>query len=135
MVLLLYYFTGQQSFVVSCDLTVSSDSTRVAESNAINGVSEITNNLATMSSDRPVKSGTWAESTTDLQCHVQSSAIQGDKQVEDDVIGSYGPEDAPSIITHESLISRPHTQTFLDKMQSLAFDAGYILCVVCSTLR
>ena len=107
------------SLVDSCDHIVPQDSTTVAEfeSTAISGVKEITNSAAASSSDSPVESGTSAKSTE------EGSATQPVAAEVDD-ISSYGPEDAPSIITDESLISRPHAQTFLDKMQSLAFNSG-----------
>ena len=103
----------------SCDHIESQDSVKVAEfkSTAINGVKEITNSATTESSDSPVESGTSTKSTE------ESAAPPVALPAKSDDIGSYGPEDAPS---DESLISRPHAQTFLDKMQNLAFDSGYV---------
>ena len=107
----------------SCDHIASQDSARVAEfeSTAINGVKEITDSATTESSDSSVESGTSTKST----CTEESATPPVALAARSDDIGSYGPEDAPSIITDESLISRPHAQTFLDKMQNLAFDSGY----------
>ena len=112
------------SLVGSCDHIASQDSTTVAEfeSTTINGVKEITNSAVAASSDSPVESGTSAKST-------EVGTATPPVVAEDNDISSYGPEDAPSIITDESLISRPHAQTFLDKMQNLAFDSGYV-CIL-----
>ena len=107
------------SLVGSCDHIESQDSVKVAEfeSTAINGVKEITNSATAESLDSPVESGTSTNSTEESATPPVALAAR------DNNIGSYGPEDAPS---DESLISRPHAQTFLDKMQNLAFDSGYV---------
>ena len=91
--------TGQTSLVGSCDHNVSQDST------AISGIKEITNSAAAVSSDSPVESGTSTKST-------EGGSATQPVAAEDNDIGSCGPEDA---------------QTFLDKMQSLAFNSGYVL--------
>ena len=110
------------SLMGSCDHIESQDSVKVAEfeSTAINGVKEITNSAAAESSDGLVQSGTSTKSTEEAATPPVALAARNDD------VGSFGPEDAPSIITDESLISRPHAQTFLDKMQNLAFDSGYV---------
>ena len=113
--------TGQVSLVGSCDHNVSQDSASIAEfeSIAISGVKEITNSAAAVSSDRLVESGTSTKST-------EGTATPPPVVAKDNDIGS---EDAPSIITDESLISKPHTHDpmFLYKMQCRPFDSGYVL--------
>ena len=104
-------YAGQMSLISTCDQTVSSDSTRVEESMTTNGVKEITD----LTADGPVENGVLTST--------EASVTQVEQVAENSDIGSYGPEDAPAA---ESLISRPHAQTFLDKMQNLAFDSGYV---------
>lgn len=94
----------------ACKQTLSADSTK---SVIANDVKEVTGSSV---SDRSVEECGELASTHD---QVKQVAENGD-------MGLYGPEDAPSVI--EPVTGRSHAQTFLDKMQSLAFhdtDPGY----------
>ena len=75
---------------------------------AINGIKEIT------ASDRPVEDHGDPASTEATATQV-GLAETGDK-------GTYGVEDAP--IAAEPTTGRRHAQTFLDKMQGLAFQTA-----------
>ena len=110
----------------TCDQAPSTDSTRVTESTAINGVKEVNaDSVVSDSTSGPVESCISAESTKASVSQYEPVADNGDSEPY-----YYGPEDAPSAA--ESAIRKPHAQTFLDKMQSLAFDTGYICTVYCS---
>ena len=105
---MMHNYAGQMSLTSICDQTASSDSTSVEESMTINDVKEITDSTA-------VENG--------VSTSTEASVIQVTQVAENGDIELYGPEDAPAA---GSLISRPHAQTFLDKMQNLAFDSGYV---------
>ena len=87
---------------------VKSESADTSESVAINGVKEIT------ASDRPVEDHGDPAAT-------ETTATQVGLAETDDK-GTYRPEDAPTAA--ETISGRPHSQTFLDKMQGLAFQAA-----------
>ena len=108
------------SLMSTCDQAPSTDSTRVTESTAINGVKEVNADLVVSdSTSGPVESCISAESTKASVSQYEPVADNGDSGP------YYGSEDAPSAA--ESAI-RPRAQTFLDKMQNLAFDLGYAYC-------
>lgn len=93
---------------LTCDQTPSADS---IESVTVSGVKEITRSSAS--------DGSVEECDETVSTQTKPVAENGD-------IESYGPEDAPS--ANDPVTGRPHAQTFLDKMQSLAFhdtDPGY----------